>query len=399
MSKVVTLNLLEEKDLKPVHCRISSGQVVLGLTFEKLRDPLPYIILCAERSESLNRFFLADGKKAYISSTGSVFTELGDLVATTPFVAEYTEGNTPHAVIYGGENMLLYSHETSSGKKCEKKYSCGVMHCGRLFGGDGENGYILRWSGPNGAGDDEEKLHGGGYVALDPEYGSIIGISRLGEKLVAVRERGLTVVKMFGKPENFSVEIKDTSTDGIIKNTAREVKGKLIFMTQSGLKSFDGSAVEKLTHRYAADIADPKSSAAFSGMYFLGCKSKLSGEDKVLCYDPSDGESYYLNSSADFLTSGSCVYAFGKEGIFYTAPASGYTLTFESDLGLSGEKTLRDIFIGGECEIEIGNGKISRSFKGGLIKPRMRGEVFTFKITGSTPLKFLKATAEVMNGI
>ena len=396
MSSKIKVDLLADGNLKPIHCRISGGQLISALSPVKIGESIKGRILCAGRVESVGRFFIADSDKVYVSVSGAEFYELGTLSGDAPFIIEETSGSTCRAVICNGKSALAHSGDSYRGTLCGIEVSCGVMHCGRLFGG---NGYTLRWSGEGGIEDGEQKLNGAGYIVLEPTRGKILNILEYGEKLVIVREFGLTLVSMFGNPEHFSVEMTGTDCDRIFKNTAQVVFGKLLFFTESGLKSFDGSRIEVLPHRYAADIASPTCSAEFSGLYFLGCESKFLGRRCVLCYNPADGESYLVDVRADAISSADCVYVFGEDGLFRLCGESGFS--FVANFYADSAATLTEIHVDGTCDLEVGNGKVSRTFEGarGKIRPRLRGRTFTVKGKGLEDIKSLTACVEVCDAI
>lgn len=401
MSRKICVDLLSDGDVEPVGCRISRGQLIPALSPVKIGNGIPGKILCAGRAESAGRFFIADSEKVYVSVTGEEFYELGSLSGDSPFMFEEVSGGVARAVICNGNHALVHTGAASTGLTCGANYSCGVMHCGRLFGADGDDGYTLRWSGEGGIEDGEEKIYGAGYLILEPKRGKILDILEFGEKLVLVRERGLTLLSMFGMPENFSVEPTDTDTDAIFKGTAQTVCGKLIFFTESGLKSFDGSRVEELTHAYADSVSEPTCSAAFTDEYFLGCTCGKTGGRCVLCYCVQDGESYIIDVAADAISASDCVYVFGTDGVFRLRSGGQFSFTARTDFKVGGYKTLTEIYVGGVADIGVSNGNVSRLFSSasGKIRPRIRGRSFTVTGGGTRTVKSLTAYAEVSDDV
>ncbi len=370
MSKKASINLLDGAKTA-VGCRISRGQLTPALSAVKTGSGVPSGILLAGYSKSAGRFFICNSEEVFVSVRGNDFVSLSPLAGSAPYMFEDVENGVARAVVVNGANAL--AHDGASFKRFDgaHKLSCGIMHCGRLFGADAYNGLLLRWSGEGGIEDGEEKLNGAGSLMLDGKRGAILDISEYGEKLVLVREYGLTILSAFGTPENFSAKITDTDTDCIYKGTARAVGGELLLLTS------------------------PVSSAEFAGEYFLACA------EGVLCYNPADGESYVIGLAANCLCAADCVYAFNGSGVFRLAESGEFTLVSETDFGAVKRKTLTEIFVGGVADIEVSCGGKTRSFSGagGKIRPRLRGENFAVTVRGRTPIASLTARAEVCGGI
>lgn len=403
MSFKTTVNLLADGACKPVNCRICGGELYPALSPKNLNGKAPEGIIFAAHSEGVKDFFACTDTELYTSTRGNYFERIGSLAGDKPFMIEDVYEGKPRAVVINGGGALY-----NSGGRYDvifaygARLGCGVMHCGRLFGADLDDGYKLRWSGEGGLTDWEEGLYGSGSLTLDPARGEVLDIVEFGEKLIAVRKLGLTVLSMFGSPENFSAEITDTDADEIYKGTARAAGGKLIFCTASGLRSFDGSVIKKLPHALSGDISNPVCSAVLNGKYYLSCRSKILNGGAVLCYDTADGGSYLIDFAADALCSADKIYAYNKDGAFALEAGGVYVMTSgRIDFGSGRRKTVTEIFIEGEADVEISNGRTARKFTDarGLIRPRLRGESFTVKITGTKAVKKLNVTAEECDAI
>lgn len=404
MSFKKTVNLLSDGECLPVNCRISGDKLIPALSPEKLANTgVPQGIIFAAYSECVKDFFLCTDADIHTSTYGNNFTRITGLTTGTPFMFEDIADGAPRAVLVCGLNAIY-----KKGGRYDAFYnyganlSCGVMHCGRLFGADGTDPYKLRWSGAGGLTDWEEGIDGSGSLTLDPARGGILDIAEFGEKLVLVRKYGLTVLSMYGSPENFAVNITDTGSDEIYRGTAQVAGGKLIFCTASGLHSFDGSVIRELPCGYARDISNPVCSAELGGKYFLSCTVKSLNGAAVLCCDPFGGESYLIDISADALCSAGRIYAYNSSGAFRLEEGGGYSLTAgKINFGSGRMKTVTEIFIDGEADVEISNGRVVRKFTGvkGRIRPALRGEEFAFKITGTEPVRKITATAEECDAI
>ena len=404
MSFKTTVNLLTDGACKPVNCRICGDELVPALCPVSLGGEGISGVIFADRSEAQNEFYLCDGEGLYASLSEREFWRICNFEGSYPFMIEDIADGEARSVIVSGERAVV-----NKGERFSMIYSlgaalrCGVMHCGRLFGIDLADGYKLRWSGAGGITDWKEDIAGSGSLTLDPERGEALDILEYGEKLVVVRKFGLTVLNMFGSPENFSVDITDTDTDEIFRGTARAVCGKLIFCTASGLHSFDGSNIAEISHRFSGDIYGAKCSAEFGGKYFLSCNSKSLQRGAVLCYDPSDGESYLIDIEADGLYSSGNMYAYNRSGAHRLQEGGEWRVTTgEISFGSGRDKTVTRTFIGGKgLDVEISNGRTTRKFAGvkGLIRPKMRGKSFVFRVAGKSAVGAVTATAEECDAI
>ena len=366
-------------------CKISGG-VLRPTLAPVLQNPsVISTFTFAEYAAGAKCVFASDGNCTYLSTGGKVFYKAGDIAGDFPFLVEDIYGGKARATFFNGINAVSYSEGKVNYFTVEKPLSCGVMHCGRLFGVDADDGLKLTWSGEG-----FEKLNGEGSIILDPERGEILDLVVFGGKLVAVRKRGLTVLNMYGSPENFSVAITDTDTDEILRGTAKTTGGALIFATSGGLCSFDGNKIKRL----GGDISPRGRAAVYSDRYFIGC------DKGVLCYDTRDGLSFYIDIQADALCAAEGIFAYTKDGV-YTFEEGSYTFEKKFDFGSGGNKTVTKIYIGGTADLQISNGRLTRIFSSasGTVRPNLRGESFTVRLTGSSPVTALNATAEVMDAI
>lgn len=390
MSRKASFDILKESFL-PVNCKSSGGGIIPVALPVRVGTAVPDGVIYACRAESAGGFFLCTPTDVYVSVRGGDFSRLNALSGSSPFLVEEISDGVPRAVIINGENAVAHTGSEFRGVYTGGNLVSGVMRCGRLFAADGENPLMLRWSGEGGVGDWEEKLGGAGHVLLDPGRGEILNLVNLGEKLVAVRKYGLTLIDAFGNPENFSVGITDTDTDEIYKNTAAVAGGKLYFFTASGLHCYDGE-IKRTEHRYSGHITAPKAAVGFAENYYLAC-----GEG-IMCYDCSDGESYLIDIVADGICAAECVYIFNSTGAYRIDGEGEYSFTVKFG---SCKQTVTEIFIGGKADLTLNSGKRSRTFKNacGTIRPRLRGESFTLAVSGTGAISSIVATAEVLNGI
>lgn len=399
MSVKITVDLFKSGKLTPVGCRICGGELVPALSAVKLGDT-GNTFTCVGYSQSAGRYVACDGDGFFVSSDGLRFIRLADSHGRAFAAEEVYEGQI-RAVMFGGTSC--FTHTGTQFVTCSNPVDlyCGVMHCGRLFAIDAQNRYLLRWSA-SGVKNWEEGMKGAGSLVLDPVRGPASDILSYGGTLVIVRKYGLTVAKMYGSPENFSVYATDTDCDEIYEKTARTVLGRLYFYTASGLKYFDGAVIRGVKHRLSEDICAPACGEEYGGNYFLCCSKKTGGE-AVLVYSPEDGESYFADGGADCMCACGGVRIYRGGEAFKLDGGGEYTLTAEGiDFGTDGAKTLLSLKLTGEgADVCVSNGRQSIVYKRarGVIRPRLRGRSFTVEVRGTAKVRSLTATAEAVNEI
>lgn len=335
-------------------------------------------------------FYCTDGE-LYVSDDGTRYSKLADTDGFAPFVIEYIDGGAVKVAVVTGDRAAIYAEGAFTTQKLPHALDCGAVHCGRLFGG---MRFTVMWSGSGGLLDWKEGISKSGSVTLDPERGEILGIKVFAGKLVVVRQFGLTVLSMYGSPENFSVDITDTSCDAVLKNTAQVVGDRLIFCTRSGLKAFDGVRITPFAIRHP--VTEPTCSATHAGRYFVVCGEGIVSAD-------ADGESCLTDERPGAL--------FVKDGVFacnggtvkrLTEGEGVYKfVTTAIDFGTARFKTLTAIELDGVADLLVGNGRESRVFEGasGIVRPRLRGKAFTVTVKSGKRIGRLDMTAEVTRGI
>ncbi len=120
-----------------------------------------------------------------------------------------------------------------------------------------------------------ENISGAGWVITGGGYGRILNLVVYGDKIVAVRERGITFLHAFGTPENFKLTYYNEVLPEIYSDTAAVIGGKLYFYTVSGLYVYDGSSAKK-TELPFCDVGVRRQ------IYFVGGKPNF-GQGRIAC--------------------------------------------------------------------------------------------------------------------
>lgn len=368
---------------------------------------------------------LFDAKKGYISPvTGALFVESGQVISLkeTPqddFIPLIINGDNPVfyfdvrtaaegciTMVYAGKDRVRYlGNSFKTEKDATVGFYTGVMHNGRLFARDLTDGFKIRWSGRD-FDDFSSGIGASGYVILSPEGGRVIAMFSFGDKLIAVRERGITEIRALGDPQHFKVDQTASfmTADGIIADTCAVCGGELLFCTQSGIFAYDGNAVKRLNLSIGADICACKCAAACGDKYFVVCNSAKLGEGKLYVYSAGEGDGYYAEIPAVCAVGGSELYVFNGQGTYRMKPdgGRGEWRSKAVDFGNAGVKLLKEVVLDCEGNITLGieGGGVSRTFKGrGRKSVKLAGRSFTFKLYGSGKIFSLEAVAEVKDGV
>jgi hypothetical protein len=223
-----------------------------------------------------------------------------------------------------------------------------------------------------------------------------------------VRERGLTVIRAYGEPQNYKIDESANyyTADGIIEDTICVCNNSLFFCTESGIFAFDGNDIERQSLTFGGcegDVHKCKTAVAYGDKYYVLCTSKKLNRSVIYAYEPINKLGYYVNISPECIVAGDGVFALDG-GVLYVLQEGGKgewkRMTF--DFGVSSKKYLRSIEIStfGDVEISVSCGSEKRTFSGnGVKKVGISGYNFDFEVSGSGEVYALCATVEVVDEI
>lgn len=396
MSKKERVNALESVR-KIVGCFLKNGALTPAYAGVNIENSAPSGVKYAAYSTVAKRYFVCTQSSISFSEDGRKFTEYGGYDFSSPFLVEDYIGGKATAAVISGTTATVYLDGEMFFETMQENLKCGVLHCGRIFGA---NGLKLCWSGTNGVNDWGAGIGRSGNLKLDPKRGEVLDMIVFGGKIVAVREYGLTVLSMYGSPENFSVDITDTDCDKVCKSTSRIIGGKLYFYSATGLKCFDGSKISRIECGRA--VSDAHGAADYEGRYFLACRSEELNREVILCVEVDSGESCIIDERADALFTAEGVHFFNGGG--HKKLERGGEFSFESgdiDFGTDRYKTVVKIEVSGKADLRISNEKYTRFFGGvsGTVKPHMRGKNFKIQAAGSGEVQGIFITAEVTDAV
>jgi hypothetical protein len=350
-----------------------------------------------------NLFFTADGCAYMLFKGDKGFTKIKDNVADGAFFADmYIDGKAA-TVLYSGTDRVVFSGGLSSTSDTREFYD-GIIHCGRFFARDRSEGLKLVWS----AGSPMEwtsGITGSGYIYLPTDGGKILRLINYDEKLLAVREHGITIISAYGEPQNYAV--KETASyltyDGVIEDSIAVCGGKLFFCTNSGIFAFDGNDIERQENEFEYDISAYVSAVAVGDRYCVMCNSGAFGDNALFIYETEEKSGYYVGVNCLKLVGCDCLYAFCADGFysFREHCGEGSWRSVAVNFGTNGGKLLREVYL--ECEgditLKIVCGEIERLLSAGRSKVNLFGREFEFYVNGSGRVTRLTATAEVRSGV
>ena len=343
------------------------------------------------------------GKVCFNTLYGEFVTEVKIDSYCNPFFYTRWENGESKCVYIGGERV----YHLPDFEDFPLRYTayCGVLHGGRLFIRDYDDGYLIRWTCTDFDETDyrswDESIDGGGHLRLDVEGGPVLWMHSLGTDIVIFRETGITELHAAMEPRLFSLGKTTYRFYNYIGVKGSAVcGGKVWFCTEDSVYSFDGNSIERLKLE------------RFMNLYtFKGVKAH---NDRFLYFHCYRGGSHYL-CEYDIFTKRSTVFGKGGQAVwrYYdnllividrgvkfmeTDSMCDYRLWKSEaiDLGTNAEKTLKRLIVDCDSEIEVSvvtdNGKTCSTIKSGKYNVGLTGTAFTFSFKGYGSV--FKVTAE-----
>ena len=397
MSVKKSVNLIEQPGTL-VGGFVKGGTLIPAYRAVYVSGPYPKDVKKCLYSRGGNAWFMFTDSEMWYSDDGISFLYNDDYSCERPFIVEDYYGQKVCSIVFMGKTVKIRTSYGFAKFNAPYSFSCGVIHCGRFFGGFD---YTVCWSGTNDFNDWEQGVNASGNLELDASRGKILNMLVYGGKIVAVCEYGLTVFSMYGTPENFSVDLTDTDSDKIYLDSAQIVDGKLYFCTVSGIKYFDGRNIHPVKTRYS--IANAVSSAVDGWRYFLSGYCRERDRTVIFCLDTADGESCIIEEEASSLFVSDKPYFIkdGKYGYLESSDASLKLICGRLDFGTDRFKTVTKIRVTGSAKIKIDNDMLQKNYTvtDGCVRPHFKGKQFAITVESSSALKEVTVTAEVMNGV
>ncbi|MGN0817575.1 MAG: hypothetical protein ACI4L9_01280 [Candidatus Coproplasma sp.] len=360
-------------------------------------------------SSATGGLFMASASALFLFNvrTTQKFTTATTKLTLTPFFCDmYVDGKCV-TVSFSGINRLVYDGVSITESTDTREFYTGVMHGGRFFARDYEDTRKIIWAASH-AFDWTEGVNGCGYMMLPPEGGDVLKLVSFGDKLLAIRRCGITVIRACCEPQHFKVEPSATylTADGIVAETCAVCAGKLFFATESGVYAFDGSDISCVENSDAGRISAPVQAVASGDKYFMICTDEYLGSNNVFGYDAVKKSGWFMGVSPSklftieeyaFLVYGTGVYRFCA-----AKSSRGYWRSKEMDFGTPSVKYLRRLYIDGDEDVNImiDCDGITRELMGnGWLTLNMYGKSFAFIFGTFNRLSRAVVEVEVKNGI
>ena len=360
-------------------------------------------------------YFYALGFTAFVTEYGAVTrwnsTDYASLKTAAivnpnpPFVVACADGDEPTYAVIGGTKIAIFKGTAVSTHTLPYRMLGGTYHCGRIFAVDKDDPYVIRWSGFE-LRDWSLAIDAGGHMRISPRGGKALCIVELGEKLIVVRERALTVLNALADARHFRlVQYGSVILPAVKDKTAVVVGGKLWLCAADGLYVYDGSALSRVKVDTCGKNYSFDRTAAFKDRYiYVTCND--GGERCILEYDTLTG------ATVNFAKGGNMPFGAGED-LYCLAGERGTTLSLLTagpadenrvwisrniDLGTDRTKTLKYVTFEGEgnSELIISCDGRTRTVNGkGKTYVGEVGVNFTFSIRGTGTVARLAAEWEV----
>ena len=314
-------------------------------------------ISCTGAPSSASASFISPSGDYYLYDSGTLHRTTGirgaffasaEGFSGSPCFAPCTEGKDDFLIVIGGEKSVC---ATASSVVADSfpDLKCAAVHYFRLFGVDPEDGLTVRWSRAGDVRDWAEELYGAGYVRLSAEFGEVLALVPYNDKLIAVRQYGLTVLRIYGDTEDFRIQFTDTATEEITANTACVCGDKLYFFTADGLRCYDGDDIERPEIDGMEGFGGATCAAALGSTYFA-C-GELEGAPAIACIDCAEEQVSYIAAEAGCICSGAGRAVLFNGGLYeLKIGSSGSWDSGETDFGEGGVKYLSKLHICGSIQ-------------------------------------------------
>lgn len=313
-------NTLKYKDAKIVYNFSSQdGALKTGFGFEELKMPTNRNSLGSETlipisgtevksiwklkwydssSAKIDKYYLFyfnnENKVCYdnILDTRIATNIISSTYTQTPYATYYRKNGEDYLMLTGAGNglMLISGSGIQQDADAPEIISC-CTHYGKLFaitaGNQGKLEYaddmnVLNWS--------SEQTQN---LDFSDGRGNLNKIVSFDDYLYIFRDFGITKVSIYGKNEEFSISHMYFSDSFIYPNTIAQSGDNIYFLTDSGLKVFNGASVKniELETDELLKRCDNKNASAtcFNGKYYLACRGDFKDNLSVGCESYTNG--------------------------------------------------------------------------------------------------------------
>ena len=265
-------------------------------------------LVCAEGHEDLGACTAAlyaqgghDGG-LFLYEDGALQTQEGEsypLAAAPACVLGFFDAESGQRRLFALTESVLYELNTAGAVATDLEGgSCAAVHYERIFAAKGRTVY---YSAPLDPADWTQSLQQAGTLEL-PEGGDIHAMFSYRDDLYLFRERSITRLFARGDVLDFQAEAIPFSCGRMVRGSVRVCGDEILFLTERGVCSFNGSRVKEIG-RSGASLVRPMQateSACCGGRYF--CLAELkSGERCIWCVDAADACGHFIRIPAEHI--------------------------------------------------------------------------------------------------
>ncbi len=288
-----------------------------------------------------------------------------------------------------------------------------VCFCGgRVFAATAD--FWLAYSAPYEPKEYSSDVNDGGKIALRSDFGKIVCLLPLKNKLCVLYERGISMLRTAGTAREFAREDIAYGGGRIYRNGAcvsNENGEYAYFVAEDGIYRFDGKGVERICERLSISVSErqPLQGAVAFGHYFVVFLDKNDEWRTVaVCLREGEGCEAFVMRGLTF-GGGKCAF-YNEDGVFYLDKEGdlpkneqGVFIARDTDFALPQRKTLRALrLVGkGSCRIrvwtETGEREARVDMQKGVARlpVRLRGNTFGWQITVYRDSEVFALTAEI----
>ncbi len=197
--------------------------------------------------------------------------------------------------VYGLGDSAVKAEDCAGG-------TCAAVHYERIFTAAGDR---VNWSEPLSPDVWTHAEQGAGSLDLPSGGGEILSAVSFRERLYLFRERGISRLTALGDTTEFRAETLPFPPGTLQKDSVRLCGKRILFCTESGIFSFDGTDCTRLKGCGFGeiDLSAGISSASARGNYYAAVTLR-EGERCIWCVLPEEGTGCFLRYPAEAVAGG-----------------------------------------------------------------------------------------------
>ena len=294
-----------ERSPEAHNVRVEDGTLKRGFGYSRLKkyNPSGFAIMQLPAIANARGMFLKKqkmGASLLVACDDGLYQEdlgLGETVFTrksdakVDFYLSYRNGENEWTIKGGEQYGLEISTQDTAMVHKDLCFVKAFIFAERLFGAQTVNGVgRIRFSKQYAPDELEVGIDAGGYIDVVGKYGEAVDMVVMNNSIYNVWKNGVTRLKAYGYQSEFELE-ECFEIQGIKSRSVQVCGNRIVFVTDDGAYTFDGTGVKKISDTVAsffnAGIKDVVS-AAYGNKYYLAFHSdgyQGSENNVVLVYD------------------------------------------------------------------------------------------------------------------